>query len=87
ANRDLFTAGAELRLGAKVKTGAGVAMHWVSMGVRYNSGDLDTVGALRCSGAPSGTGGFGIEGVRMAPVLGTLGVGIDARASRNVRLG
>ena len=87
ANRDLFTAGAELRLGAKVKTGAGVAMPWVSMGVRYNSGDLDTVGALRFSGAPSGTGGFGIEGVRMAPVLGTLGVGIDARASRNVRLG
>ncbi|KIU00519.1 hypothetical protein [Staphylococcus aureus] len=43
--------------------------------------------ALRFSGAPSGTGGFGIEGVRMAPVLGTLGVGIDARASRNVRLG
>ncbi|WP_163368371.1 autotransporter domain-containing protein, partial [Enterobacter hormaechei] len=30
ANRDLFTAGAELRLGAKVKTGAGVAMPWVS---------------------------------------------------------
>ena len=87
ANRDLFTAGAELRLGARVKTGAGMAMPWVSMGVRYNSGDLDTAGTVRFSGAPSGTGSFGVTGVRMAPVLGTLGVGIDARASRNVRLG
>ncbi|MDG2534808.1 autotransporter domain-containing protein, partial [Sphingomonas sp. HITSZ_GF] len=87
ANRDLFTAGAELRLGAKVKTGAGMAMPWVSMGVRYNSGDLDTVGNLRFSGAPAGTGSFAVEGVRIAPVLGMLGVGIDARASRNVRLG
>ena len=87
ANRDLFTAGAELRLGAKVKTGAGVAMPWVSMGVRYNSGDLDTVGNVRFSGAPSGTGAFGVQGVKIAPVLGTLGVGIDARASKNVRLG
>jgi len=87
ANRDLFTAGAELRLGARVKAGGGTAMPWVSMGVRYNSGDLDTVGAVRFSGAPSGTGGFGVTGVRIAPVLGTLGVGIDARASKNVRLG
>jgi fibronectin-binding autotransporter adhesin len=87
ASRDLFTAGGELRLGATVKTGSGTAMPWVSMGVRYNSGDLDTVGTLRFSGAPTGTGSFGIEGVRMAPVLGTLGVGIDARASKNVRLG
>ncbi|MEN2709349.1 hypothetical protein ACQKOH_08700 [Sphingomonas sp. NPDC092331] len=87
ANRDLFTAGAELRLGARVKTGAGMAMPWVSMGVRYNSGDLDTAGTVRFSGAPSGTGSFGVTGVRMAPVLGTLGVGIDAQASRNVRLG
>ncbi len=87
ANRDLFTAGAELRLGAKVKTGAGVAMPWVSMGVRYNSGDRDTLGAVRFSGAPSGTGAFTVEGVKIAPVLGTLGVGIDARASKNVRLG
>jgi|GEM_PF-1475884 len=87
ANRDLFTAGAELRLGAKVKTGAGTAMPWVSMGVRYNSGDRDTVGNVRFSGAPSGTGAFGVTGVRIAPVLGTLGVGIDARASKNVRLG
>ncbi|NYT43215.1 autotransporter outer membrane beta-barrel domain-containing protein, partial [Sphingomonas sp. R-74633] len=87
ANRDLFTAGGELRLGASVKTGSGTAMPWVSMGVRYNSGDLDTVGTLRFSGAPTGTGSFGVSGVRIAPVLGTLGVGIDARASKNVRLG
>ncbi|NYT43214.1 hypothetical protein HZY97_20740, partial [Sphingomonas sp. R-74633] len=39
------------------------------------------------SGAPTGTGSFGVSGVRIAPVLGTLGVGIDARASKNVRLG
>jgi outer membrane autotransporter protein len=87
ASRDLFTASGELRLGAKVKTGAGEAMPWVSMGVRYNSGDLDTLGAMRFAGAPTGTGSFGVSGVRMAPVLGTLGVGIDARASKNVRLG
>jgi len=87
ASRDLFTASGELRLGATVKTGAGVAMPWVSMGVRYNSGDLDTLGAMRFSGAPAGTGAFGVAGTRIAPVLGTLGVGIDARASKNVRLG
>ncbi|MEP9361313.1 autotransporter outer membrane beta-barrel domain-containing protein, partial [Sphingomonas sp. KR3-1] len=87
ANRDLFTAGGELRLGATVKTGSGTAMPWVSMGVRYNSGDLDTLGNVRFSGAPAGTGSFGVQGVRIAPVLGTLGVGIDARASKNVRLG
>ena len=87
ASRDLFTASGELRLGAKVKTGAGEAMPWVSAGVRYNSGDLDTLGAMRFAGAPTGLGSFGVQGVRMAPVLGTLGVGIDARASKNVRLG
>ncbi len=87
ASRDLFTASGELRLGAQIKTGAGVAMPWVSAGVRYNSGDLDTLGAMRFAGAPTGTGSFGVAGTRIAPVLGTLGVGIDARASKNVRLG
>ncbi|MFS2108614.1 autotransporter-associated beta strand repeat-containing protein [Sphingomonas sp. Sphisp140] len=87
ASRDLFTASGELRLGTTVKTGAGTAMPWISMGVRYNSGDLDTLGAMRFSGAPAGTGAFGVSGTRIAPVLGTLGLGIDARASKNVRLG
>ncbi|MFS2108979.1 autotransporter-associated beta strand repeat-containing protein [Sphingomonas sp. Sphisp140] len=87
ASRDVFTATGELRLAAKVKTGSGYAMPWVSAGVRYNSGDLDSLGNMRFAGAPTGTGAFLVEGARMAPVLGTLGVGIDAHASDNVRLG
>ena len=87
ASRDVFTATGELRLGAKVKTGSGYAMPWVSAGVRYNAGDLDSLGNMRFAGAPTGTGSFLVEGARMAPVLGTLGVGIDAHASDNVRLG
>ncbi|MDQ0251932.1 hypothetical protein J2W22_004020 [Sphingomonas kyeonggiensis] len=87
ASRDVFTATGELRLAAKVKTGSGYAMPWVSAGVRYNTGDLDSLGNMRFAGAPTGTGSFLVEGARMAPVLGTLGVGIDAHASDNVRLG
>jgi len=87
ASRDVFTATGELRLAAKVKTGSGYTMPWVSAGVRYNTGDLDSLGNMRFAGAPTGTGSFLVEGARMAPVLGTLGVGIDAHASDNVRLG
>jgi fibronectin-binding autotransporter adhesin len=87
ATRDLFVATGELRLSARVKAGGGFAMPYVSAGVRYNAGDLDTVGAMRFSGAPAGTGGFTVTGARLSPVLGTFGGGIDARASDTVRLG
>jgi outer membrane autotransporter protein len=87
SGRDLFTATGELRLGTSVKTGASVAMPYVTIGVRYNAGDLDTVGNMRFASAPLGTGAFQVTGARVAPWMGTVGTGIDVKANDTVRMG
>jgi fibronectin-binding autotransporter adhesin len=86
-SRDLFTATGELRLGQWIRTGASQAMPYVTVGVRYNKGDLDTLGAMRFSGAPTGTGAFTVQGARMDSWVGTWGTGIDVKANDHVRMG
>ncbi|WP_253190612.1 autotransporter-associated beta strand repeat-containing protein [Sphingomonas sp. LM7] len=87
ADRDLFTATGELRLGQVIQTGSGSAMPFVSVGVRYNDGDLASLAGMRFAGAPTGLGAFTVEGARMSRWVGTLGAGIDAKVSDNVSLG
>ncbi|MES2988866.1 MAG: autotransporter-associated beta strand repeat-containing protein [Pseudomonadota bacterium] len=87
ADRDLFTATGDIKLGQWIKTGAGYAMPYVNVGVRYNAGDLDTIGNMRFSGAPAGTGTFQIQGARIEQLVGTFGAGVDVRASDHVSLG
>ncbi|RYD94934.1 MAG: autotransporter outer membrane beta-barrel domain-containing protein, partial [Sphingomonadales bacterium] len=87
AKRDLFTATGEVRLGQWIKTGSGYAMPYVSAGVRYNAGDLDTIGNMRFSGAPAGLGAFQVQGARISPLVGTWGAGVDVKASERVSLG
>ncbi|MES2988884.1 MAG: hypothetical protein V4808_13340 [Pseudomonadota bacterium] len=87
ADRDLFTATGEVKLGQWIKTGSGYAMPYVTAGVRYNAGDLDTLGNMRFSGAPAGTGAFQVQGAHIEPFVGTYGAGIDVRASDRVSLG
>ncbi len=87
ADRDLFTATGEVKLGQWIKTGSGYAMPYVNLGVRYNGGDLDAVGNMRFSGAPTGTGAFQVQGARMEQMVGTFGAGVDVKATERVSLG
>jgi autotransporter-associated beta strand protein len=87
ATRDLFTATGELRLAQVIQTGSATAMPFVAIGVRYNDGDLGTIGNMRFSGAPTGLGAFTVEGARLSKWVGTLGAGVDVRATDKVSLG
>jgi autotransporter-associated beta strand protein len=85
--REVFTATGEVRLGQWLQVGSGHALPYVTLGVRYNGGDLATLANVRFTGAPAGLGAFQVEGARMSQVLGTVGTGVDVRASDRVSLG
>jgi outer membrane autotransporter protein len=86
-NRDIFTGTGEARLSHRYDWGRTQVVPYVSLGVHWNSGDLDTVSPLRFSGAPAGSGGFIVEGARVSPLLGVAQLGLEVRASDRLSIG
>jgi fibronectin-binding autotransporter adhesin len=86
--RNLYTGIGEARLSHRgIMANGGVVEPYVSVGVRVNFGDLDTLSNMRFSGAPVGTGAFTIEGARLAKTSALFGGGINARPSENITIG
>ncbi|MEO5866737.1 MAG: autotransporter domain-containing protein, partial [Sphingomonas sp.] len=86
--RDLYSAIGELRLSHKgVTASGGVVEPYASLGLRVNFGDLDTLSALRFTGAPAGTGAFTIAGARLASTSALITGGINAHPSDTVSIG
>ena len=84
--RDVFTGTAQVKL-SHVFTGNGwTAEPFATGGVQVNSGDLAAINALRFTGAPTGTGGFLVEGARLERTLGVFTGGIEVRPSDKFRI-
>ncbi|MES2098134.1 MAG: autotransporter outer membrane beta-barrel domain-containing protein, partial [Pseudomonadota bacterium] len=86
--RTLYSGTAEARLSHRgVTASGGVVEPYVSVGVRVNFGDRDTLSSMRFSGAPTGTGAFTIEGAMLPKTSAILSAGINANPSDRVSIG
>ena len=86
-HRNLYTASLEGRLSALYETRGAIIEPYVSAGVAHSFGDLDTLSAVRFSGAPVNTGAFSITGARLTPTAALVSGGIEVRPTHNVTLG
>ena len=84
--RDVFTGTAQVKL-SHLFTGNGwTAEPFASGGVEVHSGDLATIGAMQIGAAPTGTGGFLVQGATIEHTLGTFTGGIEIRPADRFRL-
>ena len=84
--RDVFTGTAQVKL-SHLFTGNGwTAEPFASGGVEVHAGDLATIGAMQIGAAPTGTGGFLVQGATIEHTLGTFTGGIEIRPADRFRL-
>ena len=84
--RDVFTGSAQVKL-SHLFTGNGwTAEPFASGGVEVHSGDLATINAMQISGAPTGTGGFLVQGATLEHTLGVFTGGVEIRPSDRFRI-
>ena len=84
--RNLFTGDAKLRISHTATMNGTAVTPYASAGARFYAGDLNALDAMQISGAPTGTGGFVVDGARLAPVVATLDGGLELRHDR-IRVG
>jgi outer membrane autotransporter protein len=85
--RDLLTISGDARLSHAVRVGRTAVEPHLQLGVRFNSGDLESVSNVRFTGAPTGLGNFTIQGAALDEVTGVLGGGFEIRANDRLRIG
>ncbi|HEY0114519.1 MAG TPA: autotransporter domain-containing protein, partial [Allosphingosinicella sp.] len=85
--RELFTISGDARISQTVRLGQMTVRPWVQLGVRWNTGDLESLAGVRFSGAPTGLGGFVTEGAALDRVTGSITGGLDLQASDRVSIG
>ena len=84
--RDVFTGTAQLKLSHQFTGQGWTAEPFASGGVQYASGDLAAISDVQFGGAPTGTGGFLVQGARLEKVTGVFNGGLEIRPGDKVRL-
>ena len=87
-NRNLFTGTAVAKLSHLFtgSSGGWTVEPFASGGVEVHSGDLATTSTLQFGAAPTGTGGFLVQGATLEKTLGVLTGGVEVRPSDKFRV-